>query len=146
MQSLVREASTIQAKLTELVDDDTRAFNQVMAAFRMPKDNPNRGKSIQKAMIHAAEVPLEVASYASKILDLAATAAEHGNKNAITDIGVAALFADSAVRGAIYNVRINLGSIKDEDIKSSMSKKVDDIMLSLSDKKDKVLEFVEKEL
>ena len=146
MDDILQEATKIQLRLTELVDDDTRAFNQVMNAFRMSKEDPNRSGAIQNAMIQAAKVPLEVAEYSDKVLDLAYTVAQDGNKNAITDIGVAALFAESAVRGALLNVRINLGSIKDEKIKSEMNERVSELLAGVTAKKDKVLSVVEKEL
>lgn len=146
MDDILQEASKIQLKLTELVDDDTRAFNEVMNSFRMSKDDPNRPGAIQKAMIQAAKVPLEVAEYSDKVLDLAYIVAQDGNKNAITDIGVGALFAESAVRGALLNVRINLGSIKDEEIKGEMNKRVSELLAGVTEKKDRVISIVEKEL
>ena len=87
-------------------------------AFKLPKDTPEgkatRREAIQKAMIGAADVPLDVARRCARILDLASLVVEMGNPNTLSDAGCGARFVHAALHGALFNVRINLGSIKDE--------------------------------
>ena len=72
--------------------------------------------------------------------------AEKGNKNAITDAGVAALFAEAALRGALFNVQINLQSIKDEAVKKQLSVEVEWLLKGVTAKKDRVIQIVNQEL
>ncbi len=99
------------------VDRDTDAFNAVMAAFRLPgasaEDKAARESAVQEATKDATRVPLSVLERTIPVLALARRAAEHGNPNARSDAGVAALAARAAARGAYYNVLINLKSIRD---------------------------------
>lgn len=145
MRSIQLEAQSIYENLQDMIDEDAEAFNRVMAAYGTPKDDPTRSQNIQQSMIYAAEVPAKVASTIFDLLDLTYEVASKGNPNAITDAGVAALFADAAIRGALYNVRINLLSIKDPNIKSKIQNRIDNIMKELDQKKNRVIELVEKE-
>jgi formiminotetrahydrofolate cyclodeaminase len=97
------------------MDDDAVAFEKVMAAFKTPRDDPQRKAKIQAAMVEAAETPLQTARTCLDVLRKAAVAAERGNRNAASDAGTAAALARAAIRGAAYNVRINVESIKDEE-------------------------------
>ncbi|MFX1282687.1 MAG: cyclodeaminase/cyclohydrolase family protein [Promethearchaeota archaeon] len=147
MENVVSRGTELHQRLNKLVDEDTNAFNQILKAYRMPKDEPDvRSTAIQNALIRAAEVPLEVAKLSFEALDLILVVAERGNKNAITDAGVAALFADSAVRGAIFNVKINILSIKDEEIKSKFKQDIEKIMIELYSKREAIIKVVEAEL
>ena len=111
---LGKSAADLRGRLVSLMDEDAAAFDKVMAAFKVPKDDPERKAKIQEATVVAAEVPLETARKCLEVLRQCVTAAEKGNKNAISDAGTAAALARAAIRGAGYNVRINVGSIKDE--------------------------------
>ena len=87
------------------------------AAYKLPtepEDAANKRKAaITDALLGAAEVPLETARACAQVAELAATCANKGNTNAVSDAGVAALLADAACRGAVYNVRINVASLED---------------------------------
>ncbi|MFX0014904.1 MAG: cyclodeaminase/cyclohydrolase family protein [Promethearchaeota archaeon] len=147
METVVSRGTELYNSLNLLIDEDTNAFNQILKAYRMPKENPEtRSRAIQEAMIHAAEVPLNTAKLSFEALDLVLAVAERGNKNAITDAGVAALFADSAVRGALFNVKINLLSIKDEEVKSRFRHEMDEITAKLDSKREAILKVIEAEL
>jgi formiminotetrahydrofolate cyclodeaminase len=147
MENVISRCTKLHHQLSKMVDEDTNAFNAILKAYRMPKDDPEvRSKAIQKATIGAAEVPLEVAKLSFEALDLILAVAERGNKNAITDAGVAALFADSAVRGAIFNVKINMLSIKDEEIKSQFKHDIEEMLNQLDAKRDAVIQTVEAEI
>lgn len=105
-------------RLQQLVDEDTEAFNELMAAFKMPKKGKEnkaaRSRAIQEATKKATQTPLEVAELCRDTLRRAPRLAEIGNKNAISDVGVGALLLTNAVNGALLNVAINLPGLKDE--------------------------------
>ncbi len=147
MEKVVSRGTELHQRLNKSVDEDTNAFNQILKSYRMPKDEPEvRSTAIQDALKYAAEVPLQVAKISFEVLDLILAVAERGNKNAITDAGVAALFADSAVRGAIFNVKINILSIKDEEVKSKFKQDIEEILVELDSKREAILKVVEAEL
>ncbi len=105
------------ATLLRLVDEDTEAFNQVMAAMGLPKGNDAekaaRSTAIQAATRNAIEVPLKVMRESLASMTVIRAMAESGNPNSVSDAGVGALCARSAVLGAHLNVKINCGSLKD---------------------------------
>lgn len=107
-----------QKILQELVDEDTSAFNRIMEAFGMPKSTEEeqsaRQAAIQAATKYAIEVPFRVVKTAYASLDVIKKMVEIGNPNSITDAGVGALCARTAIRGALLNVRINAASLDDK--------------------------------
>lgn len=106
-----------QKRLVEIIDEDTQAFNAFMEALKLPKDTDEqkakRSKAMSDATVVAMQVPLETAKTCLDVLRFLPIVAIHGNKNAASDIGVAALNARSGLEGAILNVKINLGGIDD---------------------------------
>jgi formiminotetrahydrofolate cyclodeaminase len=133
-KDLVNNSNNTRAGFLELITDDTNAFNDIMACFKMPKNTDNekqeRKASIQSATKNAAEVPLKTADLALQALAWSRELIKIGTSNAITDTGVAGAMAYSAVMGAIWNVKINLGSIKDENYVKEMKMKIQDIMIN----------------
>lgn len=119
MENVRAKASSYKEKFINYIDEDSDSFNKIMAAFKMPKDTEKekeqRKKEIQAAYKEAAEVPLNVGKNAFQLLELAEKVITRGNHNAVTDGAVAAMSARTAVYSAFYNVKINLGSIKDEE-------------------------------
>ncbi|MTI58358.1 cyclodeaminase/cyclohydrolase family protein [Geosporobacter ferrireducens] len=128
MQQIAKDAAKLREKLAADIDRDSDAFNQVMAAFKLPKGTEEemnaRKAAIQEATKNAALVPLDVATDAFNMMTMVAAVVEKGNKNAVTDGAVAAMMARTAVLSALYNVKINLGSIKDEAFVKEVSGKV----------------------
>jgi glutamate formiminotransferase/formiminotetrahydrofolate cyclodeaminase len=116
MLAILDEAEYLKKKLTVAVQEDSAAFDKVMSAFRLPKDSEEeqaaRASAIEKATIHAAEVPLETARLSVRVMELALQAAQIGNPNAITDAGTGAALAQAALTGASYNIRINALDLK----------------------------------
>jgi len=131
MGNIAKEAEKYREKFVEYIDKDSESFNQVMDAFKLPKETEKekeiRKEMIQKSFKTAALVPLEVARGALKIMDIIETVVVKGNKNAVTDGAVAAMMARTATLSALYNVKINLGSIKDTDFVEKVSKEVSEI-------------------
>ncbi len=112
----------------QLMEDDTAAFNQVMEAFKLPKDDQKtRSQAIQKAFRQATEVPLQVMELSCQVLEAAERAVDGGNTNALSDSGVALLTATTALKGARYNVLINLPSIKDEALKDHLTQRMNQL-------------------
>jgi glutamate formiminotransferase/formiminotetrahydrofolate cyclodeaminase len=119
----------LKDELLFFVDEDTAAFNKVMAAFGLPKQSPEekaaRTKAIQAANQYAAEIPLRVMETASRAYDLLTAMAERGNPASISDVGVGLLATRACIEGAGMNVRINLSSLKDEKVKAALQEKMD---------------------
>ena len=144
MDQVLAEAEELRADLQKAVDQDKEAFNQVMAAYRIPKEESNRDERIQAATLHAAEVPLVVARKSLRVAELALIAAESGNKNAITDAGAGASLANAALISAGYNVRINLASIPDSKKKKALDSELKKIEENGLDTNTKVQEILSK--
>ena len=131
MRDIARETTALREKLTTAIDRDAEAYSEVMAAFKLPRatdpEKELRKLEIQKAFKHAALVPLEVAKHAVQVLDLAGRAVDSGNKNAVTDGVVAAMNARTAALAALYNVKINLGSIADDEFVKKLTREINDL-------------------
>jgi len=119
MQEIAKDAFQYRERLIRYIDKDSDAYNGVMGAFKLPKgteqERNNREGAIQEALVNATLVPLDVARDAFKIIELAGKVVKRGNKNAVTDAAVAVMMARTAALSALYNVKINLASIKDTD-------------------------------
>ena len=143
MNDIVRKTSDLRAKLTAAIDRDAEAYSEVMAAFKLPgatdQEKKLRKQEIQKAFKHAALVPLEVANHAVKVLDLAGRAVGSGNKNAVTDGVVAAMNARTAALAALYNVKINLGSIEDDEFAKKLTREINDLEQQAKSKEQEIL-------
>ena len=120
-------AVPMMSKGNQLANEDSDAFDQVMASFSLPKSTDEekdaRRTAIRTATLKAAEVPYSTAINGVKLLRILPELARKGNANAVTDIGVASLLASTAAKGALFNVEINLDSLPEgwgEDIKGSM--------------------------
>lgn len=128
MKALAAAASEIRQELTAAIQKDTESFNLYMAALKLPKETDEekevRRDAMQNGLKEAAKVPLAVAETAVKIFPIAKTVVAKGNTNAVTDGLVAAMMTRTAVLGALLNVKINLGSIKDEEFVAELAKRV----------------------
>jgi formiminotetrahydrofolate cyclodeaminase len=129
----MNECRSLMNGLKESIDKDTDAFNAVMAAFRMPKgteeEKSKRSKEIQSAIKNAAEVPYNTAVLCLRVMDIATKMLKKGNKNAASDAAVSGLLGYAALNGALYNVKINLNSIKDEQYVQQVKKEVENLTL-----------------
>jgi glutamate formiminotransferase/formiminotetrahydrofolate cyclodeaminase len=125
------KGQALKDELLFLVDEDTAAFNEVMAAFGLPKDSGEekaaRTAAIQSANEYAAEIPLKVMETASRSYDLLAEMAAKGNPASISDVGVGLLATRACVEGAAMNVRINLSGLKDEKVKSRLGDRMNEL-------------------
>jgi glutamate formiminotransferase/formiminotetrahydrofolate cyclodeaminase len=128
MSALADQAQTVKDQLITAVDRDTEAFNEIIQAMRMPKktkeDKKARDKAMETANQHATAVPLETARLCLEALRLAHEGAMKGNPASITDAGVAAQTAKAGFEGAVYNVRVNLISVKSKSFTKETLAKV----------------------
>jgi glutamate formiminotransferase / formiminotetrahydrofolate cyclodeaminase len=112
------KGQTIKDQLMKMVDEDTNAFNQIMHAFSLPKSNDEEKKArtaaIQAATKNAIEVPFKVMQLSLDSMEVIRSMAEKGNPNSVSDAGVGALCARSAVMGAYLNVKINASGLHDK--------------------------------
>lgn len=113
------KGQALMEQLLHLVDEDTEAFNRIMAVFAMPKkteaEKALRAEALEEATLYATEVPLRTMQTAFKTFELLRDMASNGNPSSVTDAGVGALAARAAVRGAFLNVRINAAGLKNRE-------------------------------
>lgn len=135
-------------QLLSLVDEDTAAFNRIMDAFKLPKGTPEekatRSEAIQAATLYATQVPLRTMKAAAAVMPLVKAMAEKGNPNSVSDAGVGALAARSAVLGAYLNVRINAAGLKDRSVAEAILSEADSIAKAVQEQEREVLEIAEK--
>lgn len=140
----------IKSTLVKAIDEDTNAFNDYMAARRLPNKTPDekktREEAMQKGLKKAVRVPLNTAMLSYEAIEISEVVAKHGNPNSITDVGVGAQSAYTGVLGGIYNVLINLKDIKDEKFNSEMRNTSADLKDKAKIKLAEVLQFVESNL
>ena len=140
----------LMSTLLHLVDEDTAAFNQIMAAFGMPKgtdaEKALRSQAIQQATLYASEVPLRTMKTAIEVLPLCRQMAEEGNPNSVSDAGVGAIAARGAVLGAALNVKINAGQLKDRATALSLMTEADQLVAQAIAEEKEILAIVETKL
>ncbi|MEL5894558.1 cyclodeaminase/cyclohydrolase family protein [Bacteroides sp. GD17] len=132
------------------IDRDSEAYDGVFACFKMPKatdeEKAARSAAIQEATKHAALVPMQVARNAYELMPIIADVARLGNRNAVTDACVAMMSARSAVLGALMNVRINLGSLKDKEFVAKLQAEADELERLACAQEKELLDEINQEL
>jgi glutamate formiminotransferase/formiminotetrahydrofolate cyclodeaminase len=150
IKNVLKKSETLRKKLTDLIDKDTEAFNDVMKAFKMSKETEEQKKkrttAIQKGYKTAAMVPFETAKTCAEILYVAKVVAGKGNVNSVTDAAVSAIMAKAGVESAVLNVKINLGSIKDENFVKKMFSDLTQLQKSVAKKTDEILGIVNNKM
>lgn len=148
MKEIALQAAALVNELSALVAADAAAYGAVMTAYKLPgdtdADSSTRKQAVDEALLGAAAVPLETARACVRVLELAAAVAARGNSNAVSDAGVAALLADAACKGAVYNVRINVSSL---DNKAKGARLVDEcgrLLSAASERVQSVIGLVER--
>ena len=132
-EAIAAEAETLADALFNGGHLDAAAFDEVSAAYRLPKDTEeakaSRSQTIQEAMVHAAEVPLANAEHCNRVLELCRSLGESYNTNAASDLECAGFLAKAGLKGCAANVRINLPYIKDQDICHEIEQKLQNIII-----------------
>ena len=128
------------------IDRDAESYNLVMKAYKLPKETDEeklkRSEIIQDATMHASLVPMEIAQRAFDLLDEIAHTTRNGNSNAVTDGCISMMTCRTAVLGALLNVRINLGSIKDADFVKELENRCNTMEVEAMKKEQELYEWV----
>lgn len=149
-EALLSRAGELQNRLAKLVGDDGQAFDEVMAAVKMPKDTPEqaeaRKRALQAAYRQATSVPLETLRACAEGMQLAETAVRIGNTNALSDAGVASLMFEAGAQGARLNVLINLGALEDKAFADACRAEADSLAKATHDTRTNLLASLSKRL
>lgn len=150
MKTTAQEMSQQRTLFYEDIDRDAQAYKLVMDAFKLPKESDeqkaNRMNQIQDATKQAALIPMEIAQRAFTLLDTIAYTTHNGNKNAVTDGCISMMACRTAVLGALLNVRINLGSIKDAEFVDELANKCNTMEAEAMKKEQDLYEWVKTTL
>ena len=140
----------VMNELLFLVDEDTEAFNKIMAVFGMPKgtdeEKAARAEAMEAATLYATQVPLRTMKAAYKAFDVVRAMAEEGNPNSVSDAGVGALAARSAVMGACLNVKINAAGLKDRATADKLVAEAEEIQTLAQKAEAEILAVVESKI
>jgi glutamate formiminotransferase/formiminotetrahydrofolate cyclodeaminase len=136
--------------LLNCVDEDTHAFNQIMAAFELPKETEQeknqRKEAIQEATKNAIEVPLKVMQLTHDSMEILKAMAETGNPNSVSDAGVGALCARTAVEGAFLNVKINTAGLNDKFYVEKILKEAEKMLFYAKESEVSILKIVHQKI
>ena len=140
----------VMNELLYLVDEDTAAFNKIMDVFGMPKSTDEekaaRAEAMEVATLYATQVPLRTMKAAYKAFEVVRAMAEEGNPNSVSDAGVGALAARSAVMGACLNVKINAAGLKDRAVADALVKEAEEIQVAAQKAEAEILAVVESKI
>ncbi|HLX11571.1 MAG TPA: cyclodeaminase/cyclohydrolase family protein [Bacteroidota bacterium] len=150
MKSILEKSEELRGKFTALIDLDTEAFNKVMEAYSLPKDNDGqkalRSMAIEQSTKQATLAPLETMKHVIDAMALAKTVAEKGNASSASDAGVSALMLHAAMESAALNVEINLGSIKDAEFVGWKTEELSTLRRTGSAQTEEIMKFVRKKM
>lgn len=140
------KGKAVMNELLYLVDEDTDAFNCIMAVFGMPKgtdeEKAARAEAMEKATLYATQVPLKTMKASFRAFEIAGAMAEEGNPNSVSDAGVGALAARAAVQGAYLNVKINAAGLKDRAVADALVAEAAEIAAAADKEEKRILEIV----
>lgn len=144
------KGQTYKNKLMWLVDEDTRAFNKIIDAFRMPKTNEEekslRLQAIEEATKYATQIPFEVMQTAAQSIEVMQAMLKEGLQSSLSDAAVGILCARTAVLGAYYNVKINAKDLKDRLFADAIITKAEAVVADVLQKENEMQEYVNEKL
>ncbi|MEE9412535.1 MAG: cyclodeaminase/cyclohydrolase family protein [Methylococcales bacterium] len=150
MQDLLNQSEGLKIQLLDMIRADINAFDLVMTAYKLPKttddDTSTRNQAIQTALKTATDVPLQCAVACRSVIQLCEIAAQIGNKNVVTDAGVAVLAAQAALRSAALNVYINIGNIEDQAFTKSREEKLNFLLEGVDKQTEEIYQLVKSKL
>jgi len=145
--AFIAAMDALRAEFLALVDEDANAFAEVAAALKLPKkdeaETSLRTERLQTALGAASRVPLRLAAACRRLLDACERGLEIASTSLISDIGVAALLAEAALRGAALNVMINLASLTDSTQVKTLSLELDHALEGAAEQRKRITDFVE---
>ena len=146
----IEEMDGLRADFLRLVDEDSAAYARVATALKLPRkteeEKAARQERLQTSLIAASAVPLEVAKTSRRLLDACARGIESASPMMASDIGVGALMAEAALRGAALNVMINLASVRDPVQVKALSEDLDRALEGSEDERRRTIEIVESRI
>jgi formiminotetrahydrofolate cyclodeaminase len=146
----IAEMDNLRADFIRLVDDDAAAYARVAEAMKLPKttdeEKRSRTERLQAALLAASRVPLDVAKTSRRLLDACERGMRSAPPQAVSDIGVGALMAETALRGAAMNVMINLSSVKDAGQVKALSEDLDRALDGADAQRKRITDFVESRI
>lgn len=148
IKKLLVSAEEVRKEISSLVQKDAEVFYPLSQAYGLPhnteEEKKHKEEVLQKALIGASKVPLEIAQCCVKSIDLLEEFAEKGTRIAISDVGVGVAFCKAALFGAKLNVLINTKLMKDESLKAEIEAEIETLVQKYSEKADKIFISVEK--
>jgi len=146
MEIVLKQSEELRAQCTAIIDEDTAAFNNVMAAFALPRDTEEqktiRTTAIQEATKAATVVPLKLMELCSKAIKLVSVITEKGNQNSVSDAGVAAWMFRAGSEGAALNVKINLAGLHDAAFKEHIQQHMQQYLQHTQTEADAILKHI----
>jgi glutamate formiminotransferase/formiminotetrahydrofolate cyclodeaminase len=150
VRDYIGEVDNLRADFLRLVDDDSAAYARVAEAMKLPRttdqEKAERTERVQAALLAASRVPLEIAKTSRRLLDACERGLPKAPAAAVSDIGVGALMADAALRGAAFNVMINLASLKDRGQVKALSEDLDRAVDGSDAQRKRITDFVESRI
>ncbi|HEX2916594.1 MAG TPA: cyclodeaminase/cyclohydrolase family protein [Chloroflexia bacterium] len=150
LQQIIAQGDRLQSELLGAIDDDALAFEQVMAAYGLPRstdeEKKTRQATLQPALVGATESPLQIARRCLQVVQMAAELAETGNPQTITDAGTAATLAEAALQGAVFQARVNLKSIKDSAYVTEKKAEIESLLQTAQAARSRALAAVNQKL
>lgn len=150
MRDTLAKSEALRSRLTAMIQDDAQVFDQVMGAYGLPKETDEqkttRSAAIQSALKLATDVPLECARACAEVVKLSRVVAEKGNKNVVSDAGVAVMAGYAGLKSAALNVYINVGAIKDEGFVDTRTGDLKVLLSGLDLSTDEIYDIVKNNL
>jgi len=150
LRDYISEVDNLRSDFLRLVDDDSAAYARVAEAMKLPRATDDekkiRTERVQAALLAASRVPLEVAKTSRRLLDACERGLPKAPAAAVSDVGVGALMAEAALRGAAMNVMINLSSVKDRGQVKALSEDLDRAIDGADAQRKRITDFVESRI
>jgi len=150
VEELLKSSEKLRDELQGLIQKDTEVYGDLSAVFKLPRqtdaEKAERTAKIQDALKKATEVPFEIAEKCLQAARLSETAADIGNVGAVSDAGVAVLFAEAAAQGAALNVKINVNSIEDKNFSESKWARIQEILEETAALRERVVQVTYEKL
>jgi formiminotetrahydrofolate cyclodeaminase len=150
MAKTLKQSEALRARLIGLVQADIRAFDAVMAAYGLPRqtdgEKQERSRRIQDALKGATDAPLECAQACADLIALSRVVAEQGNRNVVSDAGVAVMAAHAALRSAALNVQVNAKVIKDAEFVAQATARLESILAGVGNESEAIFQLVWEKL
>ncbi|MBN2240009.1 MAG: cyclodeaminase/cyclohydrolase family protein [Dehalococcoidales bacterium] len=144
--ALCERSESLRSKLSDLLEEDVAAYTRLSGVMKMPRTTEEekevRAASMAEALKEATNVPMKIAETCVAVMELCRLAADKGNTNAVSDVGVAIVMAEAGLKSAALNVLINLGMIKDEQFVNENRKKLDELLGGKQELRDELYELV----